>query len=183
MTMLRNPLELYISGQQYLNRKATANLPAATRFLTNAMGRSLLGTQPPGFLHRFVGGSVITPTDVRDATIEGARNLKSFWLVGVVEQYEGFIAVMEALLDPLGQHSAMWSDHVSQKLNVSPVSSLDVLAELDPHLVEEFNSTLSYQWLIYGHAVSLFESRCQEVLARPWHADLCHVPSPPVAYY
>lgn len=183
ITTLRSPLELYVSGQQYLNRKATASLPAATRFLSDAMGKSLLGTQPPGFLHRFVGRSVITPTDVRESTIEGARNLRSFWLVGVVEQYEGFIAVMEALLDPSGRHSAMWSNHVNQKLNVSPVSSLHVLAELDPQLVEEFNSTLSYQWLIYGHAVRLFESRCQEVLAQHRHADLCHVPSPPLAYF
>lgn len=146
------------------------------------MRKSLLGTQPPGFLHRFVGRIVITPSDIREATVEGAYNLRSFWLVGVVEQYAGFLTVMRTLLDPADRHGALWNEHMTKKLNSSPVRSTNVLAGIDPHLVEHFNATLSYQWLMYGHAVRLFEARCQEVLPTNLHDTLCRVPSPPAAY-
>lgn len=182
MTTLRNPLELYVSGEQYLNRQATSTLPAAMQFIAASMRKSLQRGQPPGFLHRFVGRSVMTSRDIREATVEGAYNLRSFWLVGVVEQYKGFISVMQALLDPWKVHSDMWSAHLKEKLNVSPVRSSNVLAGVDPQLVHDFNSTLSYQWLIYGHAARLFEARCQEVLPEYSHGELCHVPSPPVSY-
>ena len=182
MTTLRNPLELYVSGEQYLNRQATSKLPAATTYITKAMRKSLSRGEAPGFLHRFVGRSVMTPTDIREATVEGAYNLRSFWLVGVVEQYTGFITVMQALLDPWNAHAEMWNAHVEQKLNVSPVRSTFVLAAIDPQLVEQFNATLSYQWLVYGHAVRLFQDRCMEVLPDYAHGGLCHVPSPPAAY-
>lgn len=138
--------------------------------------------KPPGYLHRLVGREVMTTAEMRQATIDGAQNLEEFWLVGVVEQYQGFVSVMRALLDPSNTHGDLWNPHLEKKLNVSPVQSSNVLASLDPDLVQQFNSTLSYQWLVYGRAVQLFTSRCQEVL--PWHqhGELCDVPSPPVAY-
>lgn len=136
----------------------------------------------PGFLHRLVGRSVKTTAEIRQATVEGARNLQTFWLVGVVEQYTGFVSVMKVLLDPSNAHADLWEPHIKHKLNASPVQSSNVLMSLDPGLVQQFNSTLSYQWLMYGHAVRLFTSRCREVLPRDLHGELCIVPSPPVAY-
>lgn len=124
----------------------------------------------------------MTTAEMRQATVEGARNLGEFWLVGVVEQYHGFVAVMRALLDPNNAHEDLWIPHLEYKLNASPVQSSNVLASLDPDLVQQFNSTLSYQWLIYGHAVRLFTSRCQVVLPGYLHGELCDVPNPPVAY-
>lgn len=136
---------------------------------------------PPGFLHRLVGSSVLNG-DIRQATVEGANNLQTFWLVGVVEQYTGFVSVMRALLDPSNVHADLWEPHFEKKLNASPVRSANVLASLDPRLVQQFNSTLSYQWLMYGHAARLFTSRCHEVLPEDLHGDLCIVPSPPAEY-
>lgn len=138
--------------------------------------------KPPGYLHRLVGRDVMTTAEMRQATIEGAQNLGKFWLVGVVEQYRGFVSVMQALLDPSNAHADLWTPHLEYKLNASPVQSSNVLASLDPDLVQQFNSTLSYQWLVYGRAVRLFTSRCQDVL--PWHlhGELCDVPSPPIAH-
>lgn len=124
----------------------------------------------------------MTSDDIRQATVEGASNLRTFWLVGVVEQYKGFVSVLRALLDPSDVHDDLWKPHLAQKLNASPVQSSNVLAEIDPRLVQQFNSTLSYQWLIYGRAVELFTSRCQEVLPAYLHGELCAVPSPPSAY-
>ena len=183
VTTLRNPLELYVSGEQYLNRGTTATLPAATQHIENQMRKSIaLSKKPAGYLHRLVGREVMTTAQMREATVEGARNLGKFWLVGVMEQYQGFVSVLRHLLDPANVHADLWNPHMENRLNASPVQSSNVLAGLDPDLVQQFNKTLSYQWLVYGRAVSLFTSRCQEAL--PWrqHGELCDVPRPPVAY-
>ncbi|CAM9176307.1 unnamed protein product, partial [Hapterophycus canaliculatus] len=183
LTTLRNPLELFVSGEQYLNRGATSTLRAATQHMDNAMRKSLVHpTRLPGFLHRLVGHRVLTSEEIRQATVEAAKNLNSFWLVGVMEQYAGFISVIRALLDPSEVHADLWRPHFKKKLNASPVQSTNVLAGLDPNLVQQFNSTLSYQWLVYGHAVRLFTARCQAVLPENLHGELCQVPNPPTAY-
>lgn len=183
LTTLRNPLELFVSGEQYLNRGATATLSTATQHMESAMRKSLgHPTRLPGFLHRLVGHSVLTSDEIRQATVQSAKNLDSFWLVGVMEQYAGFISVIRALLDPLDVHEDLWRPHLQKRLNASPVQSTNVLAALDPNLVQQFNSTLSYQWLVYGHAVRLYTARCQDVLPEYLHGELCHVPSPPTAY-
>ncbi|CAM9993373.1 unnamed protein product [Ectocarpus fasciculatus] len=184
VTTLRNPLELFVSGEQYLNRATTATLSDAVQVVERAMRKSLAApTQPPGYLHRLVGRSVVTNAEIREATVEGARNLNSFWLVGVVEQYGGFVTVLRALLDPDGLHEDLWRPQLEEhKLNVSPVQSANVLASLDPQLLKQFNSTLSYQWLMYGHAVRLFTARCQEVLPEYQHWEFCSVEQPPVEY-
>ncbi|CAN0236023.1 unnamed protein product [Scytosiphon promiscuus] len=183
LTTLRNPLELFVSGEQYLHRGATSTLHAATQHMERAMRDSLASpTRLPGFLHRLVGHGVSTSDEIRRATVEGAKNLNSFWLVGVMEQYAGFISVLRALLDPAEVHADLWRPHFKKKLNASPVQSANVLASLDPSLVQQFNSTLSYQWLMYGHAVRLYTVRCQDVLPEFVHSELCHVPSPPTVY-
>lgn len=35
------------------------------------------------------------------ATREAKEHLDSYWLVGVIEQYGGFMAVLQAMMDPL----------------------------------------------------------------------------------
>lgn len=144
--------------------------------------RKSLGRYPAGFLHRFVGHSVDTRDELHAATLKAAYNLKTFSLVGVIEQYEGFIAVLKTLVDPSGRHDRLWNDHLNQKLNASPVKSTEVLANIDPGLLEKFNVSLSYQWLVYGYAVRLYEERCLEVLPQYLQSTLCYVPNPPAAY-
>lgn len=124
----------------------------------------------------------MSPKDIRTATVEGARNMNSFWLVGVVEQYAGFISVLSVLLDTSDRNWEIWENHLTSKSNTSPISSTRVLAEIDPQLIQQFNSSLSYQWLVYGHAVRLFETKCQEVMPESSHSEICHVPTPPAAY-
>lgn len=179
VTTLRNPLELYVSGQQYLNRKATSTLSKAKHFVSQSM-RTSLGREPAGYLQRFVGRSVVTTHDLRKASAEGANNMRSFWLVGLVEQYDGFIAVLKTLVDPWDRHAQLWSDHIHK--NASPVSSKTVLEVIEPSLVQQFNSTLRHQWDLYSHAVHLFEERCREVLSSDLHATFCTVPNPPDSY-
>lgn len=38
---------------------------------------------------------------LEDAAVEAMENLDTMWLVGVVEQYQGFMAVLQGMLDPL----------------------------------------------------------------------------------
>lgn len=108
--------------------------------------------------------------------------MRTFFLVGVVEQYNGFISVLRALVDPFDSHAAIWDTYLKKKLNKSPLDTPNVLAEIDPELVDQFNSSLSYQWLVYGHAVRLYKNRCKEVLPQDLHAVHCSVPNPPDAY-
>lgn len=172
-----------MSGEQYLHRKETAALPAATQFVTEVMRKkSLRRRNLPGFLHRLVGHTVDTEDEVRESTVQAAYNLNSFWLVGVVEQYHGFITVLEHLLDTKHRHPDLWSDHLGKKMNASPVRSTSVLASIDPQLVHDFNTTLTYQWVLYEHAVHLFVDKCQEMLPAWEHANLCHVPTAPSEY-
>lgn len=184
ITTLRNPLELFVSGEQYLNRGKTATLSEATTFVADAMRLSLSRRKLPGYLHRLVGRSVSTTTEIREATVEAAYNLDTFWLVGVVEQYEGFITVLQHLLDPWDFHPNLWREHLGEKLNASPVTSTNVLANIPPQLLRDFNETLTYQWLVYGRAVNLYVDRCLEVLPNAWQrAQLCHVPAAPSEYW
>lgn len=43
------------------------------------------------------------PKTVSTATREAKDNLDTFWLVGVIEQYEGFMAVLQAMMDPFNK--------------------------------------------------------------------------------
>lgn len=124
----------------------------------------------------------MTTKDVRDATVEGSVNMRSFFLVGVVEQYNGFITVLRALVDPSDNHAEMWDSYLKKQLNKSPVDTANVLAGIDLDLLDHFNATLSYQWLVYGHAVRLYKKRCVEILPQGLHAVHCSVSNPPVSY-
>lgn len=44
-------------------------------------------------------------------------NLNTFFVVGVVEQYEGFIEVLRRSLDPSEEHPALWKAAVGVKDN------------------------------------------------------------------
>ncbi|CAM9368263.1 unnamed protein product, partial [Ascophyllum nodosum] len=69
------------------------------------------------------------------------EHLNTFFVVGVVEQYRGFIEVLKLTLDPEVKYPELWSKAVEIKNNGSPVLSGDVLQQIDPSLVKEFNST------------------------------------------
>ncbi|CAN0233370.1 unnamed protein product, partial [Ectocarpus fasciculatus] len=76
-------------------------------------------------------------------------HLNTFYVVGVVEQYQGFIEVLKRTLDPEEAHPKLWAAAVGVKDNGSPVHSGDVLNGIDPDLVREFNATtLGRQWQV-----------------------------------
>ena len=37
---------------------------------------------------------------LNEAAESAIRNLDTFWMVGVVEQYQGFMAVLQTMMDP-----------------------------------------------------------------------------------
>lgn len=41
------------------------------------------------------------PKPLEIAAQEAKDHLDTFWLVGVIEQYKGFMAVLQAMMDPL----------------------------------------------------------------------------------
>lgn len=50
------------------------------------------------FFHQGDGAG---PKTLETAAREAKEHLDTFWLVGVIEQYEGFIAVLKHMMDPL----------------------------------------------------------------------------------
>lgn len=38
------------------------------------------------------------------------KNLETFWVVGVVEQYEGLLEVLQTLMDPEYRYPAVWAE-------------------------------------------------------------------------
>lgn len=38
---------------------------------------------------------------LNEAAEDAIKNLDTFWMVGVVEQYQGFMAVLQSMMDPL----------------------------------------------------------------------------------
>lgn len=50
----------------------------------------------------------IERTQLRSMTASAIEDLKSFFVVGVVEQYEGFIEVLKKTLDPEAKYSSLW---------------------------------------------------------------------------
>ncbi|CAN0411459.1 unnamed protein product, partial [Ectocarpus sp. 13 AM-2016] len=57
ITMLRDPLELFVSAKQFKHRKETSSLEAAADFVASNM-RGRLGWEDPsdiGFVRRFLG--------------------------------------------------------------------------------------------------------------------------------
>eukprot|EP00903_Cladosiphon_okamuranus_P015295 g14130.t2 len=193
VTALRNPLEVYVSGEQYMHRDETSTLPKAQQFVTESMLRVMsingpLGLQQgqlSGFIRRIAG----VPRRVwfKDGLEKGAddavRNLETFWIVGVVEQYKGFEEVLQRSVDPEGEHEKLWKRYAEAQYNSSPIGTREVLAEIDPELIQRFNGTLALQWKVYERAVSLWDVRCRETLPIEMHEEMCTVPPPAQSYH
>ena len=45
------------------------------------------------------------------------ENLNAFWVVGVVEQYRGFVKVLQHSLDPVHERQELWEHAVKVKNN------------------------------------------------------------------
>lgn len=73
----------------------------------------------PGFIRRFVGldRKTLKGEALEQATATAIVNMEAFWVVGVVEQYTGFEAVLRHLLDPEEKHGPLWKKYASQKYN------------------------------------------------------------------
>lgn len=52
-----------------------------------------------------------------DWTESAVDHLNTFYVVGVVEQYQGFIEVLKRLFDSDGEHPELWKAAVSVKNN------------------------------------------------------------------
>ncbi|CAM9368643.1 unnamed protein product [Ascophyllum nodosum] len=188
ITTLRQPLELFVSAQQFIHRDKTRTLEEAIEWVSGAMTDRIRwrNSLDIGFIRRFLEDGdhpfQFIPTDAsslqqaQDLAASAIEHLNTFFVVGVVEQYSGFIEVLKLTLDPEVKHPELWSKAVEIKNNGSPVRSGDVLQQIDPSLVKEFNSTvLELQWQVYSVALQLWDSRCREVLPREQHDDLCTV--------
>ncbi|CAM9509422.1 unnamed protein product [Scytosiphon promiscuus] len=204
-TTLRNPLELFVSGQQYLNRKASRHFAHAVSLVQETMVQAIRnhymrgGVMMPegmgnaksvGFIYRLVdpvragspGEGANGSKPLQTAAQEARDNLDTFWLVGVIEQYQGFMAVLQAMMDPLQSERPLWESYSVGRYNKSPQGAGKVLAAIDPGLVREFNHTLHHQWEVYAHAVDLYKHRCFQMLHNGDRLDLCEVPVAPSEY-
>lgn len=50
-------------------------------------------------------------------TAQALRNLETFWIVGVVEQYPGFEEVLRRSLDPIMKHRELWKHYAERQYN------------------------------------------------------------------
>ncbi|CAM9368037.1 unnamed protein product [Ascophyllum nodosum] len=208
ISALRNPLELFVSAQQYIHRKDTKTLSKAHTFVSRIMVKTLQsgghgaipGTwkqvskekidtghspdQVTGFIRRFVGADrrELHGEGLERAARVAMENLEKLWVVGVVEQYSGFEEVLKRLLDPRGKHVKLWRQYAVRRYNSSKFKSSEVLENIDGDLVRQFNGTLALQWEVYGKAVELWAVRCREVLSIDLHEKLCTVPPPSESY-
>ncbi|CAB1114267.1 unnamed protein product [Ectocarpus sp. CCAP 1310/34] len=188
VTTLRNPLELFVSALQFKHRDETRTLAGATRFVTSQM-RTILGLEglgQLGFIRVFLNDTgavgynprgVYTHNETWAMATESVEHLNTFLVVGVVEQYEGFIEVLKHTLDPGLENPSVWTTGANVQNNKSPVPSRDVLRNMDPYLVRLYNETrLDLQWKVYEVALQLWDSRCREVLPPSDHERYCDVP-------
>lgn len=84
---------------------ATGEQPAAvsgyTRTLWPTCYRLQLASYCPCPCSQFLLPSKVLETKtLTEAVDESIANLDTFWLVGVIEQYDGFMAVLRRMLDP-----------------------------------------------------------------------------------
>eukprot|EP00752_Nemacystus_decipiens_P011563 g10268.t1 len=209
ITALRNPLEVFVSAKQYTHKRKTKTLEQAREYVSKAMVETLesYGAEPlpreagdvtrwqghdngynqpqiGGFIFRLVGKrkKLLRGELLEAAAAEAVRNLDSFWIVGVVEQYAGFEEVLRRILDPSNNHADVWDVYSTHQFNTSPVGSRNVLAEMDAGLVQHFNKSLALQWNVYEKAVALWSVRCREVLPAVMHQEMCSVNPAPSAY-
>eukprot|EP00903_Cladosiphon_okamuranus_P011311 g10665.t2 len=175
ITTLRNPLELIVSGLQFKNRDKTRTLQEATTFVEGEFRDQLTWEDPTqvGFIRGLVDNNSAAKVAFANATVpavEGGppeyvamtraavEHLSTFFVVGVVEQYEGFIRVLSKTLDPELEHPSVWEEALEIRKNGSPVLSKDVLSGVDKDVVRRFNeSCLGYQWEVYEIALQLWD--------------------------
>lgn len=50
-------------------------------------------------------------------TATAVEDLKSFFVVGVVEQYGGFIEVLKRTLDPFAEYASLWKAATAVRKN------------------------------------------------------------------
>ncbi|CAM9668342.1 unnamed protein product, partial [Ectocarpus sp. 8 AP-2014] len=160
VTTLRNPLELFVSSQQFMHKAETKTLDDSVAFVGQSMRSRLAWADPTdlAFIRRFLDSKTANSYDPQvlysdeemSAMVQTAvDHLNTFYVVGVVEQYQGFIEVLKRTLDPDESHPKLWAAAVGVKDNGSPVHSGDVLSGIDPDLVREFNATaLVRQWQV-----------------------------------
>ncbi|CAM9377067.1 unnamed protein product [Ectocarpus fasciculatus] len=138
VTALRNPLEVFVSAQQYTHKRKTRTLEKAHTFVSTAMHKTLgqfgvrrgVGEGTPsggndsqqqigGFVFRLVGRNKkrLYGERLEAAVSEAIENLETFWLVGVVEQYAGFEEALKLLLDPGRKHDHVWETYSTHQFN------------------------------------------------------------------
>eukprot|EP00903_Cladosiphon_okamuranus_P015307 g14141.t1 len=174
VTTLRNPLELFVSSQQFMHKEETKTLNESVVFVSRVMRTRLSWEDPTdiAFIRRFLDTEtannydpevVYTKEETQAMAQTSVDHLNTFYIVGVVEQYRGFIEVLKRSLDPIEDHPEVWEAAKSIKNNGSPVPSKTVLQYIDPDLVREFNaSSLGVQWQVYNVALQLWDRRCRE---------------------
>eukprot|EP00752_Nemacystus_decipiens_P003543 g3269.t1 len=194
ITTLRHPLELFVSGLQFKHRDKTRTLEEAASFSEAAMRDQMTWVDPTqvGFIRGLNDNNAATRVAYPNATVPAAagghaellsltraaiKHLGTFFVVGVVEQYDGFIHVMRRTLDPNLEHPSIWEEALKIRNNGSPVHSEEVLSRIDHDVVRRFNETcLGYQWKVYEVALQLWDARCREVLPVSDHGRLCTLP-------
>lgn len=72
-----------------------------------------------GYIRRFVGvdRGKLFENGLEAAADEAIRNLETFWIVGVVEQYPGFEKVLQRSLDAEGKHTQLWNLYAKRQYN------------------------------------------------------------------
>ena len=60
---------------------------------------------------------IVTLTQNLEMAQTAVDNLNTFFIVGVVEQYTGFIEVLKRSLDPTEEHPLLWKAAVAVKDN------------------------------------------------------------------
>lgn len=68
-------------------------------------------------LRRGNDGARVRYPQLRAMTTSASDNLRTFFVVGVVEQYEGFIEVLKHALDQEGKHSSLWKAALAVRKN------------------------------------------------------------------
>lgn len=72
-----------------------------------------------GYIRRFVGKgrNELHGEALVLATEDAIKNLETFWIVGVVEQYAGFLEVLKHSLDPNDKHPEHWDEYGVSRYN------------------------------------------------------------------
>eukprot|EP00904_Undaria_pinnatifida_P011790 jgi/Undpi1/7741/HiC_scaffold_23.g10214.m1 len=188
ITTIRNPLEVFVSAQQFMHRDSQLTLASVTHLVSSSM-RTRIGwpdSTDIGFIRRFLDadtagkikpGQIHSPDEYQEMASTAIHHLNRFWVLGIVEQFEGLVEVLKYSLDPGVKHEGFWRGAQRVRSNESPISAGQIMNKINPDLMKEFNSTsLQLQWKVYGAAVDLWETRCREVLPANVQGKFCSIP-------